>query len=219
MNNPAEYPARLEIDYPEKLDRLTTFFRLIWVIPIAIILGLVSGAGETVTNTVILNEAGEVIRTTRETVGGLAAGLSTATALMIIFRQRYPRWWFDFSRELIRFEARVGAYLALLTDQYPSTVEEQSVHLEIDYPDVETDLNRWYPLIKWLLAIPHYIVLAFLSIAAIFAVILAWFAILLTGQYPRSLFDYVVGVSRWWLRVGAYVSLLVTDRYPPFSLE
>ena len=219
MNNPAEYPARLEIDYPEKLDRLTTFFRLIWVIPIAIILGLVSGAGETVTNTVILNEAGEVIRTTRETVGGLAAGLSTATALMIIFRQRYPRWWFDFSRELIRFEARVGAYLALLTDQYPSTVEEQSVHLEIDYPDVETDLNRWYPLIKWLLAIPHYIVLAFLSIAAIFAVILAWFAILLTGQFPRSLFDYVVGVSRWWLRVGAYVSLLVTDRYPPFSLE
>lgn len=219
MNNPAEYPARLEIDFPEKLDRLTTFFRIIWIIPIAIILGLVSGAGETVTNTVYLNEAGEVLRTTRETIGGLAAGLATATALMIIVQQRYPRWWFDFSRELARFEARVGAYLALLTDQYPSTVEEQSVHLEIDYPDVKTDLNRWLPLVKWLLAIPHYFVLIFLSVASVFAVILAWFAILVTGQYPRALFDFVVGVSRWWLRVGAYAVLMVTDQYPPFSLS
>lgn len=219
MYNPAEYPARLEIDYPEKLDRLTTFFRIIWIIPIAIILGLVSGAGETVTNTIILNEAGEAIRTTRETVGGLATGLSAATALMIIFRQRYPRWWFDFSRELTRFEARVGAYAFLLTDQYPSTVEEQSVHLEIDYPDAEKDLNRWYPLFKWLLVIPHYIVLIFLSVASLFAVILAWFAILVTGRYPKSLFDFNVGVARWWLRVGAYAFLLVTDRYPPFSLS
>jgi hypothetical protein len=219
MNNPAEYPARLEIDYPEKLDRLTSFFRIIWIIPIAIILGIVSGTGETVTNTVILNEAGEVIRITRETVAGLASGLATATALMIIFRKRYPRWWFDFSRELTRFGARVGAYAALLTDRYPSTVEEQSVHLDIDYPDVETDLNRWFPLVKWLLAIPHYIVLFFLGIAAVFAVILAWFAILATGQYPRALFDFMVGVSRWWLRVEAYAFLLVTDRYPPFSLR
>ncbi len=215
----AVYPARLEIDYPEKLDRLTTFFRLIWIIPIAIILGLISEAGQTVTNTVFLNEAGEVIKTTQETVGGLASGLFAATALMIIFRQRYPRWWFDFSRELTRFETRVGAYAALLTDQYPSTVEEQSVHLEIDYPDVETDLNRWLPLVKWLLVIPHYIILAFLSIAAFFAVILAWFAILATGEYPRSLFDFNVGVSRWWLRVAAYAFLLVTDRYPPFNLH
>ena len=214
-----EYTARLEIDYPEKLDRLTTLLRIFWIIPIAIILGLISGAGETVTNTVFLNEAGEVINTTRETVGGIVAGLSTATALMIIFQQLYPRWWFDFARELTRFGARVGAYAVLLTDQYPSTVEEQSVHLEIDYPDVETDLNRWMPLVKWLLAIPHYIVLAVLSPAAIFAVIFAWFAILATGQYPRALFDFVVGVSRWWLRVSAYATLLVTDQYPPFSLR
>lgn len=219
MNNPTEYSVRLEIDYPEKLDRLTTFFRLIWIIPIGIILSLVSGAGETVTNTVILNEAGEVISNASQTAGGLAAGLSAATALMIIFAQVYPRWWFDFSRELTRFETRVGAYLALLTDQYPSTVEEQSVHLEIDYPDVEADLNRWMPLFKWLLAIPHYIVLAFLGVGAIFAVIFSWFAILVTGQYPRALFDYVVGVSRWGLRVAAYSVLLVTDQYPPFSLN
>lgn len=219
MYNPTEYAARLDIDYPEKLDRLTTFFRIIWIIPIAIILGIVSGTGETVTNTVILNEAGEVIDVTRETVGGLASGLFAATALMIVFRQRYPRWWFDFSRELTRFETRVIAYAALLTDRYPSTVEEQSVHLDIDYPDVETDLNRWLPLVKWLLAIPHYIVLFFLGIAAFFAVILAWFAILATGQYPRALFDFMVGVGRWGLRVAAYAFLLVTDRYPPFSLR
>src|SRR3990172_6238274 len=219
MANSTEYPARLEIDYPEKLDRLTSFFRIIWLIPIAIILGLISGAGETVTRTVFLNSAGEVIRVTRDTVGGLLSGLTTATALMIIFRQRYPRWWFDFSRELTRFEARVIAYAALLTDRYPSTGDEQSVHLEIDYPDAETDLNRWLPLVKWLLAIPHYIVLFFLGLAAFFAVILAWFAILVSGQYPRTLFDFTVGVSRWSLRVTAYAFLLVTDRYPPFSLR
>ena len=153
------------------------------------------------------------------TGGGIAAGLFGATLLMILFRQRYPRWWFDFAREFARFGARVGAYLALVTDQYPSTVEEQTVHLEIDYPDVEADLNRWLPLVKWFLAIPHYIVLAFLAIGAFFAIIIAWFAILFTGRYPRGLFDYVVGVGRWALRVEAYVSLLVTDRYPPFSLK
>jgi hypothetical protein len=214
-----EYAARLEMDYPEKLDRFTTFFRIIWIIPIAIILGLISGAGETVTNTVILNEAGEVIKRTRDTAGGLASGLTAATALMIIFRQRYPRWWFDFSRELTRFGGRFGAYLFLLTDQYPSTVEEQSVHLEIDYPDVQNDLNRWMPLVKWLLAIPHYIALFFLAIGAVFAVIIAWFAVLVTGRYPKSLFDFVVGVGRWGLRVDAYAFLQVTDRYPPFSLR
>jgi len=215
----ADYAARLEIDYPEKLERLTSFFRLLWIIPIAVIFGLISGAGETVTNTVVLNEAGEVVRRTRDTAGGLLSGLAAATALMIIFRQRYPRWWFDFARELTRFWARVGAYFCLLTDRYPSTVEEQAVHLEIDYPDVEKDLNRWLPIVKWLLAIPHYVVLAFLAVGAIFAVLIAWFAILFTGQYPRSLFDYVVGVGRWGLRVNAYAALLVTDRYPPFSLR
>jgi hypothetical protein len=213
------YAARLEVDYPEKLDRFTTFFRLIWIIPIFIILGLVSGAGETVTNTIFLNEAGEVVNMTSETAGGLASGLAMATALMIIFQQRYPRWWFDFTRELTRFGARVAAYGALLTDQYPSTVDEQSVHLEIDYPDVETDLNRWMPLVKWFLAIPHFFVLVFLGIAALFAVVIAWFAILVTEQYPKSLFDFVVGVGRCGLRVETYAILLVTDEYPPFSLN
>jgi hypothetical protein len=206
------YAARLEIDYPEQLDRLTTFFRLIWVIPIAIILSLLTATG----NETIVTSTGEtVVRST----GGIATGLFVATVLIIAFRVRYPRWWFDFARELTRFEARIGSYLALLTDQYPSTVDEQAVHLEIDYPDVQRDLNRWLPLVKWLLAVPHYVVLLFLWLAAVIAVVIAWFAILFTGRYPRSLFDFVVGVGRWSLRVGAYAFLLVTDRYPPFSLR
>ena len=187
---PEPYPARLEIDYPDKLDRFTTFFRVIWAIPIAIVVACVT--------------AGEVW---------------FAVALLIVFRVRYPRWWFDFLREATRFGARVCAYLFLLTDRYPSTVEEQSVHLEIDYPDVERDLNRWLPLVKWLLAIPHYVVLAVLFVAAVFAVLFAWFAILFTGRFPRGLFDFLVGVGRWSLRVEAYAFLLVTDRYPPFSLK
>ncbi len=209
---PAHYAARLEIDYPEKLDRLTTFFRLIWIIPIAIILSLLTATG----NVVAFTETGDrVVRSG----GSISAGLWLATILMILFRRLYPRWWFDFARELTRFEARVGAYLALLADRYPSTVEEQSVHLEIDYPDAERDLSRWLPLVKWLLAIPHYVVLAVLWVVAVAAVVVAWFAILFTGRYPRGLFDYVVGVSRWSLRVGAYAFLLVTDQYPPFSLR
>ena len=219
MTNTHEYAARLEIDYPDQLDRITTFFRLIWIIPIGIILSLISGAGETVVIKVVVDTTGEVIETTRETAGRLASGLAAATALMIVFRQRYPRWWFDFSHELARFSARVGSYFLLLTDQYPSTVEQQSVHLDLDYPDAKEDLNRWLPLVKWFLVIPHIFVLFFLGIGVVFAVAIAWIAILFTGRYPRSLFDYVVGVSRWYLRVWAYAILLVTDEYPPFSLQ
>jgi hypothetical protein len=207
---PDGYAARLEIDYPERLDRLTTLFRPILIIPVGIVLALLiggDGAG-TVTRT------GENVRTTGV---GIMGGLAVATALMIVFRQRYPRWWFDFARELTRFSARVVAYFVLLTDRYPSTVDEQSVHLELDYPDVERDLNRWLPLVKWFLAIPHYIVLAVLAVVAIFAVVAAWFAILFTGRYPKGLFDFMVGLGRWGLRVQAYAFLLLTDRYPPFS--
>lgn len=207
---PESYAARLEIDYPGQLDRLTTFFRIFWIIPIAIIFSLLTATG----STRVITETGETVR---RSGGGILGGIAVATALMILFRQRYPRWWFDFARELVRFGARIGAYFALLTDKYPSTVDEQSVHLEIDYPDVERDLNRWLPLVKWLLAIPHVIVLAVLLIVAMFAIVIAWFAILFTGQYPRALFDFVVGVGRWALRVQAYALLLVTDRYPPFT--
>jgi hypothetical protein len=209
---PTAYPARLAVDYTAEHNRVTTLFRIILVIPIGIVIGiLTSGATHTV-----YSENGKVIS---QTSGGITGGLFLATAIMIVFRQRYPRWWFDFGLELARFGARIGAYFALLTDQYPSTVEEQSVHLDVDYPDVQRDLSRWLPIVKLLLAIPHFIVVALLSIAAFFAVIVAWFAILFTGRYPQGIFDFVVGVGRWWVRVWAYAILLTTDRYPPFSLS
>ena len=205
----AGYPVTLEIDYPDReLDRLTTLARVITVIPIAIVLGLVMGPSPDAPSGTCAHHH------------VLAAGgyVSAATALMLVFRQKYPRWWFDWNLALARFATRVGAYLALLRDEYPSTDEEQAVHLEIPYPDAARDLNRWLPLVKWLLAIPHYVVLAFVGLAAFFCVLLAWLAILATGRYPRGLFDFVVGTFRWWLRVTAYAFLLTTDRYPPFRL-
>lgn len=209
MHNPAEgFPATLEIEYPDReLNRLTTAFRLFTVIPIAIILALVSGPQ---------SGGGQSHRGLALACGGLVV---LPTILLLVFTRRYPRWWFDWNLELTRFSARVGAYLALLRDEYPSAEDEQAVHLAVPYPDAAHDLNRWLPLIKWFLAIPHYIVLAFLGIAAFCCVVIAWFAILFTGRYPRSLFEFVVGVFRWMLRVAAYAFLLTTDRYPPFGVS
>ena len=198
------YPVQFSVDYPEKpLDRLSTFFRLIAFIPIAIVIALVSGQWQD-----------------QDTAFLVAGGaLVFPPLLLILFRQKYPRWWFDWNVALAKFQNRVGAYILLLRDEYPSTDEEQAVHVEIAYPDVPNELNRWLPLIKWLLAIPHYIALTFLTIGVVLVVIVAWFAIMITGSYPRGLFNFVVGVMRWALRVAAYAFLLTTDRYPPFSLN
>ena len=201
----AEYPARLEISYPEReLTRLTTFFRPFTVIPIAIVSALLSGPA-------LNGHADDHLYAT----GGI---LWLPTLLMLVFRRKYPRWWFDWNLEFVGFGTRVSAYLALLRDEYPSTDEEQAIHLDLEYPNA-TELSRWLPLVKWLLAIPHYIVLAFLAVGAAVCVILAWFAILFTGRYPAPLFNFVVGVFRYWLRVAAYAFLLITDRYPPFRLR
>jgi hypothetical protein len=206
---PPAYPATLTIDYPDRpLNRLTTFFRIFTLIPIAIILALVSGAN--------FDWHGMHGWSWLFATGGI---LFLATLLMILFRQKYPRWWFDWNIALVKFGTRVGTYIGLLTDVYPSTDEEQAVHIEIPYPDVPKDLNRGLPLVKWFLAIPHYIVLACLVVAAIVCVVIAWFAILFTSRYPKGLFDFVVGVSRWALRVVAYAFLLTTDQYPLFSLD
>jgi len=211
MADTSAYATRFDVDVPGQLDRLTTLLRPIWAIPILVIFGLLNSGG----TVHYVNEAGKAVQTSG---GGAAAGLFLATALMLVVRQRYPRWWFDFAVELARFGSRVGAYLLLLTDVYPSTTDAQGVHLEVAYPDA-TQLNRWLPLVKWLLAIPHYIVLFFLSVAVAVVTIVAWVAILITGRYPTSLFDFVVGVGRWWFRVWAYAFLLVTDEYPSFSLR
>ncbi len=205
------YPATFDVKYLEKHDRLTTLLRIVWCIPVVLLLSILtaSGGGES------MNKAGSEFSGNGASIG---LSLTAATALMILFRQSYPRWWFDFSLELKRFTSRIGSYLFLLTDRYPSATDKQSVQLDFDYPNVKADLNRWLPLVKWLLAIPHYLVLFVLFLAAMGATIIAWFAILLTGRYPESLFEFVVGVGRWSTRVDAYAFMLVTDKYPPFSL-
>ena len=188
-----QYPVQFDVDYPARhLSRLSTAFRVFAAIPIMILYGVLTGS---------------------------TAIVIVPVVLMLVFRQKYTRWWFDWNLELLRFANRIGVYLALMDDRYPSTDERQSVTLDMPYPDAKDELNRWLPLVKWILAIPHYIVLVFLGIAAFFVVIFAWFAILFTGRYPRGLFDFVLGVSRWYNRVVGYAFVLVTDKYPPFRMS
>lgn len=202
-----QYPAQLSVDFPDReLNRTTTFFRLIAVIPIAIVIIAVAGSSS--------DDNGGQYAT-----AGAGGGLFLAPLLMIVFRQKYPKWWFDWNVNLTKFSSRVAAYILLLRDEYPSTDEEQAVHIDIRYPDVQDDLNRWLPLVKWLLAVPHVIVLIVLWVAVVVVVIVAWFAILFSGRYPKRIFDFVVGVMRWSLRVEAYALLLTTDRYPPFGMD
>jgi hypothetical protein len=204
------YPVNLKIDYPDRqLNRLTSFFRIFTLIPIAIVIGLIVGSSPS------WGEHHDAWR------WGIGAGgiLFLPTLLMILFRQKYPKWWFDWNLNISRFSTRVYAYFAMMTDMYPSTDEEQTVHLEITYPDAKKDISQGMPLVKWFLAIPHYFVLVFLGIAAFVCLVITWFAILFTGKYPRGLFDFVLGFSRWCLRVEAYAFILVTDKYPPFNLD
>lgn len=206
---PEGYPVDLAIDYQDReLNRMTTFFRMITVIPVMIIVAGLVGGGSFASD-------GDTAM-----IGGVASGLIVIpTALMLIFQEKYPRWWFDFNKELTKFLLRVGVYLLLIDDRYPSTTDDQSVHVTLDYPNVDGELSRFMPIIKWLLAIPHWFVLFFLWIGVFFGTVYAWFMILFTGRYPSDVFGFVVGVQRWQLRVTAYSMLLVTDEYPPFRLE
>jgi hypothetical protein len=204
------YPVRFSVEYPDRdLNRLTTAFRVFVAIPILIVAASLGGHE----GSAAAGQNGWRI------AGGTGGLLFLAPLLMIVFRQKYPRWWFDWNRELLRFSNRIGVYLALMDDRYPSTDEHQAVVLDLPYPDAKQGLNRWLPLVKWLLAIPHYILLVFLWIAAVVAVIIAWFAILFTGRYPRGLFDFVEGVIRWHTRLVAYAFVLVPDQYPPVRLK
>jgi hypothetical protein len=205
------HPVQFSVEYPDRdLNRLTTFFRLIAAIPIVIVFAGVSG-GYGGTSGIVADGTSIAIST-----GGL---LVIPPLLMILFRRKYPRWWFDWNRELMRFSSRLVIYLSLMDDRYPSTDEQQAVTLDFPYPDAQRELRRGLPLVKWLLALPHYLVLLVLYIGSLFVVVAAWFVILFTGRLPQGLFDYLVGVERWTNRVIAYGWVLVTDRYPPFTLN
>ncbi len=207
----SDYPVTFAVKYPDRqLNRLSSLFRIFTLIPIAIVLGTITGFST--------SYGGVGDTTTTIVVGGIGV-LFVPVLLMLLFRKKYPRWWFDWNLELQRFTNRVGVYALLMDDRYPSTDERQGVQLDYVYPQAERQLGRGMPLVKWFLAIPHYVVLLFLHIGVFFAAIIAWFAILFTGRYPRGLFDYIEGVLRWHNRVVGYAFALVTDRYPPFQLR
>lgn len=246
-NGIVEHPIKLSIDYPDRpLNRLTSFFRIFTVIPIGVIAFIMMqtlpalqisttyntneqeinyyftrffASGIDVSDLIVLTVVAVLLVPIMIFLAGFITNLFNPIVLMLVFRKKYPKWWFDYFTNLIKFLTRVGSYLTLLTDVYPSTDEDQNVHIEITYPDVEKELSQGLPLIKWFLAIPHYIVLAFVALVACVCDILIWFAILFTGRAPRGLFDFIVGFYRWGLRVSAYAYFQFTDKYPPFSLN
>lgn len=200
----SKYPVSFSVEYPEKLNRLKTFFRLVLIIPIFIVFLLLIDINLNVEKANI--------------VFGPVGFLFLAPLVMILFRRKYPRWWFNWNLELFRFTYRIHCYFFLLRDEYPSTDEQQAVSLNIKYPNAK-QLNRFLPLVKWILVIPHMIILMLLTFVALIVWILAWFAILFTGRYPRVFFDFLIGYLRWMARVVCYAFILTTDEYPPFSLE
>jgi len=204
----SNHPVEFDIDYPDRpLDRVSTFFRLLFALPILVVLAALGGPA-------FGGGGGDWLFFV-----GLASGILVIPPMLtIVFREKYPRWWFDFNLAFLRFDNRVLSYLLLLRDEFPSTDEEQSVHLDVPYPDVRSELSRWKPLVKWLLAIPHYVALLVLDIAVVVGAVVAWIAILFTGRYPRRLFEFTVGVMRWHNRVVGYAFALATDDYPPFRL-
>ena len=220
MNPSDSYPVQFRVEFPEGArNRGSVLVRLILAIPILIVASLLSGHSDPSQYHTVGNWDLADSSSIATGAAGVGAGLAIATALMILFRQKYPRWWFNWNLELTRFSARIGAYLLLLRDEYPSTDEQQAVTLDIAYPDVPAELNRVLPLFKWLLAIPHYIVLSLLGIVVLPVSIVGWIVILVTGSQPRWIFEFMEGYLRWWLRVAAYAYLLTTDRYPPFRLD
>ncbi len=192
--------AKVSIPHSPVSNRLTAFFRIFCALPVFVILVLLSGFHS-------------------KDVQWVAPGiLFLPTILAILFRKKYPRWWFDWNCALTKFSLRVMAFALLLRDEIPALEDDQSVMVELAYPDALKDLSRGMPLVKWFLAIPHIVILIFLFAAVVIMTVAAWFAILFTGRYPAKIHGFVVGVVRWGLRVNAYAFLLITDRYPPFTL-
>mmetsp|Transcript_12298 Transcript_12298/g.29571 ORF Transcript_12298/g.29571 Transcript_12298/m.29571 type:complete len:269 (-) Transcript_12298:213-1019(-) len=189
----SSYPARLEVDYREDdVSRIEVLLRIFKIIPVLLFSAFVGST------------------------------LYLSTLIMVMFQLKYPRWWFDFRLEYKRYSTRIGTFVALMTDKYPSTTDEQIVHLDIDYPgqDVSQSMNRWGPLYKIILSVPHFFICFALKIGYLLALVVVWIYLLVAGgKYPKFIFDYIVSYWRWSLRYDAYTFLLVTDEYPPFSMK
>jgi hypothetical protein len=208
---PHDYPTNFAVDYPERtLHRGSTAARLVLAIPIILLLALVQQVEIRVGwQAIALSLVGSL--------SGIGA-VTFPVLVMLVLRRKYPHWWFEWNVELFRFINRVIVYLVLMTDQYPSTDEAQSVRLH--FPDPQGQgLSRGLPLVKWLLAVPHYAVLVAFLVSLPFVLIVAWVSIIATGRYPRRLFSYVEGILRWGNRVIGYAFIFVTDDYPPFRLS
>ena len=188
---PASYPVTLEVEYPQELSRWLIFVKGLLAIPHFIILYAL----------------------------GIATSLITFVAFFIIlFTKQYPRELFNFVVNVNRWGANLNAYVFLMRDEYPPfswEPEQYPVTYDVEYPE---ELSRWLIFIKWLLIIPHIFVILLLYVALYFVMVIAWFAILFTKQFPESLFRFTVGVLRWQARVSAYLNYQ-RDEYPPFSLD
>ena len=189
-SNPGSYPVRLDIQYAESLSRLT-FLKWILAIPHYLII-------------YALNIVFEVI--------------SLIAFFAILFTGAYPRSLFDFAVNTQRWRMNLVGYVMLIREEYPPFSFEPGLYpvtFEVDYP---ANLQRFAPLYKWILAIPHFIIVAVLGFVAFFVVFIAGFSVLFTGKYPEGMYKFVVGVQRWTMRVQLY-ALFMTDEYPPFSLD
>ncbi len=187
----SEYPVRFDCSYPEGGNRFLILARWLLAIPHLVI-------------TSILMD--------------LVALFAFFAFFTILFTRRYPEGMFRLAVGFQRWYYNTLAYV-LFHDRYPPFSVDEGEYAPLSF-DVERpeQFNRWLPLVKWLLAIPHYVVVTVLSFFALFVYLYVWVAVLVTGRYPRGAFDFLVGVGRWTARMNAYVYLL-TDEYPPFSLR
>jgi hypothetical protein len=188
---PAEsaHPVTFDIAYPERLNRWLILVKWLLAIPHLIIANLLDNVAQL---------------------------LAFVAFFTILFTGKWPEGMFKFTVGCLRWQYNVYAYVLLLRDEYPPfsfDPGQYAVAFDVAYPE---KLNRWLVFVKWLLIIPNLIVFLLVALAWAITLIVAWFAILFTGRYPRGLFDFAVGVMRWSARLNAYVYLM-TDKYPPFS--
>ncbi len=207
MSNQIE--TQIDVTLTER-NRMTALFRLILVAPAFIFVSSFASFSDLSSD----STAG----LSSDSTAGIAAGfLILPLVLALVVRQAYPSYLLAFNEALISLQTRLTAYMVVLTDEYPS-IEDNDV-VSVTFPEVDPKaLNRFLPLVKWLLALPLYIVGIIYAIYAIFLTLFAWINVIFTGNYPERCAEGVVGTIAFWNRVTGYALLMVTDEYPTFSL-